>query len=100
MVFQESCAQLEVTILHLGWGLSSCRRTQRYCHVYSFRRNQDFVPSLHYCFLTAPPLFLHSLPSLISNCLNLPFGAQGRSRRLNEAISYTQEMGDMEKIRI
>ena len=40
---------------------------------------------MHYCFLTAPPSFLHSPPSLISNCLNLPFGTQGRSRRLNEA---------------
>ena len=81
-IFQEFCAQPEVTVLHLGGGLSSCRRTQRYCHVYSFKRNQDFVPSLHYCFLTAPPLFLHSLPSLISNCLDRPFGTQRRSRRL------------------
>ena len=40
---------------------------------------------LHCCFLTAPPLFLHSLPSLISNCLNLPFGTQGKSRWLNKA---------------
>ena len=39
---------------------------------------------LRCCFLTAPPLRLHSLPSLISNCLNLPFGAQRRSWRLNE----------------
>ena len=31
-------------------------------------------------FLTAPPL-----PSLISSCLNLIFGTQGRSWRLNEA---------------
>ena len=30
MVLQESCAQAEVTILHLGGGLSSYRRTQRY----------------------------------------------------------------------
>ena len=40
---------------------------------------------LHYCFLTAPPLFMHSLISLVSNCLSLPFGIQGRSRRRNEA---------------
>ena len=32
--------------------------------------------------LVFPPLFLHSLPSLISNCLNLPFGIQEISRRL------------------
>ena len=38
---------------------------------------------------TAPPgkpspLSLHPLSFLISNCLNLPFGIPGRSRRLNE----------------
>ena len=49
------------------------------------------IRSLHYCFLTAFPLFLHSLPSLISNCLNLLFGTQGRSKRL-KLFSYKQEM--------
>ena len=29
--FQVSCAQPEATFLHLGGGLSSCRRIQRYC---------------------------------------------------------------------
>ena len=61
-VLQESGAQPEVTILHLGGGLSSYRRTQRYCYVYSLRRNQDPTPSLHYCPLAAFPLFL--IPSL------------------------------------
>ena len=65
-------------------GLRS-RRTQRYCYVYFLRRNQDPIPRLHHCFLTLPPLFLHSPPTLISKCLNLPFGTQGRSKRLNEA---------------
>ena len=37
------------------------------------------------CFWITPPLFLFSLLSLISSCLNLPFGTQGRSGRLNEA---------------
>ena len=40
---------------------------------------------LLYCFLTVLPLFLHSLPSLISNLLNLLFGTQGKSVRLSEA---------------
>ena len=31
---------------------------------------------LHYCFLTAPLLSLHPHPSLISSCLNLPFGTE------------------------
>ena len=34
------------------------------------------APRLHYYLLTAPPRSLHPLPSLISTCLNLPFGAQ------------------------
>ena len=54
-------------------------------YIYSLRRNQDPALSPHYCFLTTPPLFLHSLPFLISNCLNLFFETQGRSGRLNEA---------------
>lgn len=49
------------------------------------RRNQDPAPRLYYYLLTAPPLFLYSFPSLISNCLNLPFGMQVRSRRLKKA---------------
>ena len=40
-------------------------------------------PSVHYCFLTAFPFFLHFLTPLISNSLNLLFVTQGRSRRLN-----------------
>ena len=52
---------------------------------------------LHSCFLTAHSLFLHSFPSLISNCLNLPFGTQGKSRRL-KPLSYRHEMGDMERL--
>ena len=48
-------------------------------------------------FLTASPLSLHPLPSLMSNCLNLPFGTQGRSKRL-ESVPYKQEMGYMESL--
>ncbi|KAB1275680.1 hypothetical protein Cadr_000010630 [Camelus dromedarius] len=83
-VLQESCAQREVTVLPTGWGLSSRGRTQRCCYACPLRRKQDPVPGLHCFFLIVPPLSLHPLPSLISNCLNLPLGAQGRSRRLNE----------------
>ena len=43
-VLQESCAQPEVTILHLTGGLSSCRRAQRNRYVCSLRRNQDPAP--------------------------------------------------------
>ena len=41
-------------------------------------------------FLSAPPLSLHPLPSPTSNQLNLPFGIQGRSWRL-ESVPYKQE---------
>ena len=50
----------------------------------SLSRNQDPVSRLYH-HLIVSPLFLYPLPSLISNCLNPPFGNQGRSRRLNEA---------------
>ena len=33
--------------------------------MYPLRRNQDPASSLHYCFLTASPLFLHPVPSLM-----------------------------------
>ena len=33
----------------------------------------------------------------MGNCLNLPFGTQGRSGRL-ESFAYTQEMGDPERL--
>ena len=65
--------------------------------VYHLGRNQDPAPRLHYCFLAAPPLSLHPLRSLISNCLNLPFGTQERSGRL-ESVPYKQGMGDMERL--
>ena len=94
-----ACVQPEVTILHLGGGISSHRRAQRCvsdCYVYPFTMNQDPAPSLHYCFLTAFPLFLYSLTSLITSCLNLPFGTQGRSRRL-KPFSYKQAMGDTKR---
>ena len=75
-LFQESCAQPEVTFLHLGEGFNSCRRTQRYCYAFSFRRNQDPALPVHYCFLSVSPLFLHPLLSRVSY-LNLAFGTQG-----------------------
>ena len=87
VALQKSCALPEVTILHPGGGLSFCKGTQWYIvKAYLLRRNQDPALSLHCCswlfLLTVPPLFLfREGPSLISNCLNLPFVTQGRSRR-------------------
>ena len=52
--------------------------------MYPLWENQDPAPRLYYCFVTVPPLSLHPLPSLLSNCLNLPLGTQGRPWRLSE----------------
>ena len=59
----------------------------------SLSRNQDPVWRLYH-HLTVSPLFLYSLPSLISNHLNPPFGTQGRSRRLNEAYILQLRNGE------
>ena len=56
-------------------------------------QNPDLTPLLPSYFLTAHPLFLHSLTFLLSNCWNLPSGTQGRSRKLRKLISYKQETG-------
>ena len=60
-------------------------------------RSQNPASRLHYCLLTLPPWSLHALPSLITDCLNLLFGAQGMSWRL-KPIPPKQEMGDTEKL--
>ena len=64
-------------------GLQYRETAQRYCCAYPLKGNQDPAPRLLYCFLTAPPWSLNPIPSLISNCLSLPFGTQGKSQRLN-----------------
>ena len=68
----------------LEWGaiafsVSFYRRTQRYCYICSLRKNQDPIPC---CTIVSGLL---SLTSLIGNCFTLPFGTQGRPRKLNEA---------------
>ena len=78
-MLQESGVQPEATLLYLGGGLNSYRRTQRYCYICSFRKNQDHVPR---CTVASGLL---SLASLIGNCFTLPLGTQGRPRKLNEA---------------
>ena len=65
--------------------------------MYPLRYNQDPAPRLHCCFLAAPPLSLHPIPSQISNSLNLLFGTQGRSWRL-KSIPYKQGTGDTERL--
>ena len=91
-MLQESCVQSEVTILHLGGGSSSVELKDIVMHI-SLSRNQDPVSRLYH-HLIVSPLFLYPLPSLISNCLNPPFGTQGRSRRLNEAYILQTRNGE------
>ena len=69
VVLQGSCAQWKVTSSTWVGAL-----VQRHGFACSSRRNQDPALTLGYCLKTAPPLFLHSLPFLISNCLILPLG--------------------------
>ena len=52
------------------------------------------TPKQQYCFLAVSTLSLHPLSSLISNCLNPPFGPQGRSRRLIEAYVLQTRNGE------
>ena len=53
----------------------------------------DHASNLYVCFLKAPPLSLHLLPSLISHCSNLPSGTQERSGK-QESTPYKHRMGD------
>ena len=65
----------------------------------SEREQQIYINTYMHCsFLTASPLSLHPLPSIVSTCLNLPTGTLGRSWRLNEPVSYNQEMADTERL--
>lgn len=62
---QECCVQPEVTILHLGGNCSFCRSFKGIVTCVFLGEEPGPCPSLHYCFFSAPPLFLHPLPSLI-----------------------------------
>ena len=77
---------------HLLGGFSAVKSSKMLSWV-SLEGEPGPAPRLHYCVSTVPPLSLHPFPSLIGNCLHLPFGSQGRSRRL-KSVSYKQEMGD------
>ena len=93
----EQCSRNLVLSLKLhpppGWGPQFCRWAQTYCYAYFLSRNQDPTSRLNY-HLIVPPLFLYPLPFLISNCLNLSFGTQGRSGRLNEAYVLQTRNGE------
>ena len=66
------------------WGFQFCGRTQRLLIGVFLEEEPGTTPRLHCCFLTVPSWSLHPLTSMISNCLHLPFGTHGKSRKLNE----------------
>ena len=65
-MFQESCVQSEVTILHLGGGSSSVEELKDIVMHISLSRNQDPVWRVKQPLIVSP-VFLYPLPSLISN---------------------------------
>ena len=89
-MLQESWAQPEVTICHLGEGFRSCG-AQRYNVMHIPWAGTRSLLSLCYYFLRAPFLFMYSFTSLISNCLNLPFGTQDRFSRLKKGNTETKK---------
>ena len=85
-VLQESCVQSEVTILPLDGGSKTLLGIFLWVGTGTLSGG-----CTNLCFFL---LFLYPLPSLISNCLNPPFGTQGRSRRLNEAYILQTRNGE------
>ena len=79
------------------------------CQGFSFLKSPQFLlcvslavkprpwPKAAQLFLGSPPLALYPLPSLIINCLNLPFGTQVRSWGL-QSVPYKQGIGDTERL--
>ena len=53
---------------------------------------------LHYCFLAAPPLSLHPLPSLISSCLNLPMGTWNITEAEWSLFPVIKKLGNKGKV--
>ena len=95
---RHDCGQPTIINCYLirpGEGFSICRIAQRSCCGYLKMEKQDLALRLllTVCF----SLVSHHLPSLINNCLNLPIGTQGRSRRLNESCFPNQRNGGHRK---
>ena len=80
-------------------GLSVSAEQLRYCYTgISLNGERGPCPEAAFLFLlTVPPLSPQTLPSLISNCLNLLTGTQGRSWRLNEAYFLLSRRGGHRK---
>ena len=90
-----ACGQHALDFSHLV-GVSVSAKSSKILFCVSLEGNQDPAPKAALLFPDCSLLSLHPLPSLISNCLNLPVGTQRRSRRLNEA-NFLQA-GNTEKL--
>ena len=100
-----ACCHHVVTILHLAGGLVSAKQLKNMHQIVIYNLSEgtripvsilplNYCSNCHYCFyLTAFPFFLYSLTSLVSNYLNLFFGAQGRPRKLKSFSMYRKQGG-------
>ena len=91
----ELCSRNLVLSLKLPsstWVGAPVLQNSKYCYACFLSKNQDLASRLYPHLIVL--LFLYPLPSLISNCLNLPFVTQGRSRRLNEAYILQTRNGE------
>ena len=81
------------------WGFQSLQKSSKILLSISLEGEPGHCPKASLLFLlTVSPLTLHPLPSLISNCLNLLFGIQGRSRRRTEAYFLLPRNGRHRKV--
>ena len=73
-------------MLHLGWGRVVLQKNSKMLLCVFLEGEPGPFPKAVLLFLDCSSLSSqHPLPSPTSHCLNLPFGTQGRSRRVNEA---------------
>ena len=93
-MLQEFFVQSEITVLHLGGGLSSVEELKDIVMHISLSRSQDPAWKLYHHLMVCFYSVSVSLPSLISNCLNPHFGTQGRSTRLSEAYILQTRNGE------
>lgn len=100
-VWGSTCLASEVVTLGLGGeglapeeGLTAPYRT-----AFPWRRSQDMFPVAAIVFsCSLLPVSAPSHPCIATVCLNLPFGAQGKSRSWMEAYFLQIRNRDMERI--
>ena len=92
-----ACGQHAVNFFHLVGVLISAKQLKDIVLCIPLGGTKT-LPQAALLFLVCPCLSLHLLPSLISTCLNLPVGTQGRSQRLDEAPFLKTRNGDPERL--